>query len=255
MRFIRTSLPFVLALLVGGGSLQSANRQELKGDEKKEAEAKLEEFFLNKRLISRVTFPAYKSGIELKTDGTWDNKWATRMIKDHGVGIEVDDAATVTAVVLKEKHIEIHLNGGGAGTFGDSLMTSRAKRDARESGAGKAPGGSRINLRFERPIGHEDIDDLNTLAAYFEPLVDISSLRREASKQAIPEEFKEAAAEGRVVIGMDKATVFAIMGDPKNKMVDMSGDVPIEKWQFDLPDLTTRIVTFREGKVTKVDEF
>jgi hypothetical protein len=202
-----------------------------------------------------VTFPAYQSGIDLKTDGTWDMKIATRMIKDHGVGIEVDEKASVTNVKLKGNLIEIHLNGGGAGTMGDVLMTSSAKKAAREAGTGKAPGGSRINLRFGRDITEDDIRDMDKLVAYLDPVVDAASLRQAAKRNAIPDEFKEAAARGEVAVGMDKATVFAIMGDPKTKAVDMNVDPPAEKWQFELKDLKTRIVTFKQGKVTKVDEF
>src|SRR5713101_4909754 len=106
---------------------------------------KLESFLLGKRLVAKIAFPGYRTGIDLKTDGTWNQRWATRMIKEHGVGIEVGDAATVTAVKLKGNHTEIHLNGGGFGTAGDVFMTSEATRRAREGAGGKVPGGSRIN--------------------------------------------------------------------------------------------------------------
>jgi hypothetical protein len=86
-------------------------------------------------------------------------------------------------------------------------------------------------------------------------VVDPSSLRQAARRNAIPDEFKEAAAKGEVVSGMDKATVFAIMGEPKTKAVDMNAEPPVEKWQFELKDLKTRIVSFKQGKVAKVDEF
>lgn len=243
-----------LLLLAGIGGM-AASGEELKGAVKEQAQKQLEALLLNKQLIAKVTFPAYQSGIDLKIDGTWNMKIATRMIKDHGVGIEVDEKASVTNVKLKGDLIEIHLNGGGAGTLGDVLMTSSAKKAMREAGTGKAPGGSRINLRFDRDITDEDIRDLDRLVSYLEPVVDPSSLRQAAKRNAIPDEFKEAAAKGQVVHGMDKATVFAIMGEPKSKAVDMNADPPVEKWQFDLADLKTRIVTFKQGRVTKVDEF
>jgi hypothetical protein len=243
-----------LLLLAGVGGM-AAFAEELKGPIKEQAQKQLETLLLNKQLIAKVTFPAYQSGVDVKIDGTWDMKIATRMIKDHGVGIEVDEKASVTNVKLKGNLIEIHLNGGGAGTLGDVLMTSDAKKAAREAGTGKAPGGSRINLRFGRDITEEDIRDLDRLVSYLEPVVDTSSLRQAAKRNAIPDEFKEAAAKGEVVAGMDKATVFAIMGEPKSKAVDMNADPPVEKWQFELKDLKTRIVSFKQGKVAKVDEF
>ena len=165
------------------------------------------------------------------------------------MGIEIGEAAVITAVKLKGQHIEIHLNGGGLGTFEDNLL------GVKKSASGKNPGGSRINVRFNRPLTYGDIQDLERIASCIEPVVDSSSIHQVAKLNAIPEAFKRAAEDGQVVQGMDKATVFAIMGEPKNKNVDMSGDVPIEKWQFDLANLKTRVVTFMQGIVVKVMEF
>ena len=54
---------------------------------------------------------------------------------------------------------------------------------------------------------------------------------------------------------MDKLTVFAVFGEPKQKTVDLSSDPPTEKWQYELLDLRTRVATFKDGKVAKIDEF
>jgi len=242
-------------LLLAAGTAGAVWAEELKGSVKEQAQQQLAALFLNKQLIAKVPFPAHQSGIDLKTDGTYDTWLATRMIKDHGVGIEVDEKASVTNVKLKGNMIEIHLNGGGVGSLGDALMMSDAKKAMRDASTGKAPGGSRINLRFGRDITVDDIRDMDKLIAYLDPVVDASSLRQAAKRNSIPDEFKEAASRGEIVAGMDKATVFAIMGDPKSKAVDMNVDPPAEKWQFELKDLRTRIVTFKQGKVAKIDEF
>jgi len=236
------------------GTVATFFGQELVRANRVEYQKKLESILLNKRLVAKVAFPAWKTGIDLKTDGTWDQRWATRNIKAHGVGFEVGDAASVTAVYLREKHIEIHLNGGGFGTAADMMLSSDRKLEARESLGGKAPGGSRINLRFDHPITETDLD-LAKLMSYLEPLVDTSSLRQDVAKQALPDEFKEAAKRGEIVMGMDKQTVFAILGEPKNKSVDLNADPPLEKWQYELKDLKTRIITFKEGKVIKIADF
>jgi hypothetical protein len=245
---------FCTLLVVIGLSGWPAAAQELSGQAVKDAQRDLESVFLNKQVVAKITFPGWKDGVDVKTDGTLDLKWVTRQIKDHGVGIEVGDKTSVTAIKLKEKSIEIHLNGGGAGTFGDSLMTSSAKRARREGAGGKVPGGSRINLRFDRPITSDDLRDLDRLITYFDPVVETASLQQAAKRQTIPEEFKEAAAKKLVVVGMDKTTVFAIMGEPKSKSVDLNSEPPTEKWQFELSNLKTRIVTFQDGKVVKVIE-
>ena len=247
----KLTISFLLIFLL---SLPLLFAEKLNDTTKHKAQKQLESFLLNKKLTAKVTFPASASGIDLNLHGEWDHKSASRSIKNSGVGIDVNEAATVTEVKIKEKHIEIQLNGGGFGTTWDLLNESEYQRQQR-SASGKASGGSRINLRFNRPITMEDIENLDQFTSYLEPLLDTSVLKQDVLKKEIPEEFKDAASKGQIVPGMDKPTVFAIIGEPKNKNVDISGDIPIEKWQYDLPDLKTRIILFKEGKVTEVKEF
>jgi hypothetical protein len=54
---------------------------------------------------------------------------------------------------------------------------------------------------------------------------------------------------------MDKAIVFAIMGGRRRTGGRLERGNATEKWQSDLANLKTRIITFKEGKVVKVDEF
>jgi hypothetical protein len=214
----------------------------------------LERLLVNKKLVAKVVFPASAQGIDLTLDGRWDQKETSRLIKRTGVGIAVDDPAVVNQVKLKDNLLELHLNGGGFGTFGDVLLSSEYQRQTRSTGE-KASGGSRVNLRFTRPVTCEELTDAEQMMRFLEPLLDASALRIVAAQQAIAPEWAEDARFTRVVIGMDKATVFAIMGEPKQKHVNLETDPPTERWQFDLPDLRTRVVTFQAGKVVKVDEF
>lgn len=62
----------VLFLVPGVTSAQS-----MTGAQRAEAQAKLDAFLFNKILVAKVTFPAYKGGIDLKTDGSWNNEGET----------------------------------------------------------------------------------------------------------------------------------------------------------------------------------
>jgi hypothetical protein len=216
--------------------------------------ARLEQLLLNKKLIAKVGFPASAQGIDLTLDGAWDQKMNSRRVKGTGLGIAVDDPAVVNQVKLKDDLLEIHLNGGGFGTFSDNLLSSEYQRQARTASA-KASGGSRVNLRFKRPTSCGELANAERMMAFLAPLLDASALKTAAAQQAIAPEWAQAAAKKQIVAGMDKVTVFAILGEPKQKQVDMAVDPPIERWQFDMPNMKTRIVTFKAGKVTKVDEF
>lgn len=233
-------------------SLASAQLDKL--TDKKSCQEQLEKLLLNKRLVAKVTFPASAQGIDLTLDGKWDQKKTSRRAKGSGGGIDIDDPATVTQVKLKDNLLEVQLNGGGFGTFGDSLFSSEKQRQER-SVQGKASGGSRVNLRFNTPINCEALTDVGKMMSFLDPLFNTQALKMAAALQALAPEWAEAAAQKRVVVGMDKATVFAIFGEPKQKQVDMATDPPAEKWQYELPDLKTRVITFKEGKVAKVDEF
>ena len=170
------------------------------------------------------------------------------------------NTATVTTVKLKGKHIEIHLNGGGYGTFGDNLKSGLFKSPVQnkvEQGnrsSGKASGGSRINLRFDRDVEPEDID-LEVISGYLEPVMDTRALAVDIARENIPDEYAEAAENGEVLEGMPKNVVFAIKGEPAQKKVNLDVSPPAEIWQFDLENMQTMIVTFQEGKVAKIDVF
>lgn len=135
------------------------------------------------------------------------------------------------------------------------MATTEKQRDQRKGSNGKVPGGSRINLRFDRPVTEADVDNLGRLAACLEPLVDASSLKQEIARMDLSPRDRNAAERGQIAVGMDKKTVFATLDEPKAKTVDMSGEDPIEKWQYELKDLKNQVITFRQGKVTKVVVF
>jgi hypothetical protein len=246
---------------------------------------------------------------------------------------------TITAVKLKDKHIEFHLDGGGAGMFSEGFGPDPSEEK------GKVPGGSRINLRFGRAITSGDLLDLERLVALLEPVADTAELRatlastpvpppdppvaavtapkpapapapaaapqpvatasmagvaapglvdpKAASPKAqapakapapaktpAPAPAKAAApapaapqpapappvpaaqsapkkdvASIKISAGMDRREVFALLGQPGYKRVDVSKAVPVEMWQYNLAGESKRIVTFENGIVIKIEDF
>jgi len=248
-------LTFVITLfvLVATGALA----QEVNRYPKVWAFRELRAALMNQKLIAQIAFPANKRGIDLKVSGYWDQKRVTSLVENEGIGIEIGEVAVVTDVILKGMHIEIHLNGGGYGDFGDNFWASIAElgtvptsdRD-RNKLRGKRPGGSRINLRFDRDIQVEDLDAAR-LVAWLSPVVDTSVWE---SVQALPEEVREAVERGEFQVGMTKAVIFSIHGEPKDRSVNMEVDPPVERWMYQPDATTTVILTFVGGKVSKIDE-
>ncbi len=258
-------------------------------------------------------------GIDLNLSGAWSVTNANRLIKKHGIGLKRGDLATITAIKVKGKHIEIHLDGGGAGRFAEGFGPSR------KGEIDKVPGGSRINLRFNRNLIYKDIRDLDRLAYYLDPVVDPVAIREVAARDpesaywtvdvksappaieapmkasvgmpmpmamlpappppppppvkapallppagpaaeppaqaqpaAEPAKVAPVAAPAKetpktVTIGMERATVIEIMGRPQYKRVDVSTEVPIETWQYELPDGKKQVITVQDGKVLKIE--
>ena len=228
---------------------QTTFAQKPSKQEKKQAEKRLEDLMMNMRFVSKVLFPATADGIDLHLDGSWNQTDTGRRVKDKGIGIRVEDPVVVTDTHLKDKHLEVHLNGGGKGTFGDYMTGA----DAKEFGALQS-GGSRINLRFDRYIRLDDIEP-EKLGDWLKPLLDTTSLQAVATLEALPEEFREAAERGEVVVEMTKRMVFAILGEPANKLVNLEVSPPIEKWQYETEAFEMIVLTFEAGRVAKIDRY
>jgi hypothetical protein len=89
-------------------------------------EAELRRAFVGKQVILRIDMPGTHNGVDLHLDrdDPMDWKQYSQRIKNFGVSIPKGRAAMVTSLVVKKDLIEIQLDGGGFGTFGDDTSTS-----------------------------------------------------------------------------------------------------------------------------------
>lgn len=234
----------------GQDAAPAASSQPLNKKLAKEHEARIRKLLLNRQVTAKVDFPANDNGIDLTINGDWDMKRAVDAIEDDGIGIARAAAVAITDVRLKGQCIEIHLNGGG----GTQKLAVGYIADG-ESKPSKAKRGSRLNLRFNRQMTTADVQDLDRLLTYLEPLVDPSSLRQDARQEPMPSESAAGVKRGPIVPGMEKELVMAALGYPRYKHVDASSGTPIEKWHYDLPEKKTRVITFQGPKVLMVEEF
>lgn len=91
--------------------------------------------FLGKQLIPRIDMPGTHSGVDLHLDrdDPMDWKQYSQRLKNFGVSIPKGRASMVTSLVVKKDLIEIQLDGGGFGTFGDDTGTSVSTYVAKSS--------------------------------------------------------------------------------------------------------------------------
>ena len=89
-------------------------------------ELELRRAFVGKQVILRIDMPGTHTGVDLHLDRDEPMDWKqySQRLKNFGVSIPKGRASMVTSLVVKKDLIEIQLDGGGFGTFGDDTNTS-----------------------------------------------------------------------------------------------------------------------------------
>jgi len=132
-------------------------------------EARLRRALEGKRVTVQIDMPATDDGVDLfpGTSRPLDyGKYAGRL-KSAGTAYKQGENAIITKVRVKDDNIEIHLGGGGYGTFGDQLG-GLFKNVGADSGAAqqakianertqRLASGSRFNLRFQNGVTPDDV--------------------------------------------------------------------------------------------------
>src|ERR1700727_2443591 len=94
--------------------------------------ADVQNYFQGKQVQLKIDMPGTQQGIDLRFDrgAPMDWKQYSSRLKKFGVAIPKDERATVTTIVVKKDMIEIQLDGGGFGTFGDDTNTTGDAKSA-----------------------------------------------------------------------------------------------------------------------------
>src|SRR5439155_25203417 len=112
------------------------------GPVKDQAEKQLEALLLNKQLVAKVTFPASKDGIDLKTDGTWNMKVVTRQIR-----ITASASMSVTKPPSRTSNSRTRSSRSiSMGEAPEPLATSCSRATTRRPGGKRGPAKRRAGL-------------------------------------------------------------------------------------------------------------
>lgn len=220
------------------------------------AKESLSKLLLGKDVKPLVELPATKEGLNIyytppkgkRTDERGiDLGSMTKYLKSKGVGVDAEEAQTITDVKIDKDMVEVHLGGGGEGRRG-------SKHANKVSPGYKRAGGSRVNFRFEREIADSDLDPKNFLK-FMSRILDVSGIEAEIEAADYPEEFKQAIAEKTVKEGMTYQMALLSFGDPEQKKINDTTDGSLsETWYF-LKDGHRWVLNFTNGKVSKVQAF
>lgn len=95
---------------------------------KAQTEAVLKEHFEGRYVAPNLDMPGDSNGIDLKPgeDSLTNDFQIGQDIQRDGVAIRKGQRVKITAIHVKKDHVEVHLDGGGFGSFKDRMTTSNS---------------------------------------------------------------------------------------------------------------------------------
>jgi hypothetical protein len=202
-------------------------------------EARLRKALEGKRITLKMDMPATSEGVDVYPGSSHavDYDKVGKRMKKTGVALKDGDAARITKVKVKNDLIEIQLNGGGYGTFGDVL--GGLKNHGADSGAAqqmkfqnqreeKLAGGSRFNLRYPNGAGADDLTPAAVIQALdeyatFPAGIAVVATQASYTSQASVVATGDQASAKPLRKGMSSDEVAALAGSPISTSVNSPG--------------------------------
>ncbi len=249
----KASIAFAAILIV---LTIAGSPRALRANTSDRAKKDLTKLVLGKEMKALMQLPATKEGLNVYVKSEHnkhldargiDMASLTKYLKSKGVGVDTDDWATATDIKVDSDRVEIHLGGGGEGRRGSNHAN-------KVSPGYKRAGGSRINFRYERELTDADLEPQNFLRVMARVL-DVSEIQNQVVAKDFPTEFQQAIAENTVKEGMTYQMVILAFGEPEQKKINDTTDGSLlETWYY-LKEGHRWVLTFTNGKVTKVQAY
>ncbi len=220
------------------------------------AKRSLKHLLLGKDVKALTQLPATKEGVDIYYTSPggkdWDErgldlKHLTKWLKDRGVGVDSNQAVTITNVKIHGDMVEVHLGGGGMGRRGSKHAQAKAPVQERA-------GGSRINFRYKRDITDADLEP-KAFLDFMGRLLDVSELRSEAAMRDLPPDLRHAVEQRTVVEGMTYQMVLLSFGEPEQKKINDSTEGNLSETWFYMKEGSRWVIDFTNGKVSKVQKY
>jgi len=228
----------------------------LLADVSKQTKDTLDKLLLGKEVKPLVELPATKEGVDIyltpphgkRVDGRGLDLGAmSKELKSKGVGVEAQQWETITDVKVDSDRVEIHLGGGGEGRRGANHANKVSANYLRA-------GGSRVNFRYMTNLSDRDLQP-EAILNFMSRVLDVSKLQSEVSAKDFPLEIRNAIAAKTVTEGMTYQMVQVGFGDPEQKKINDTTDGTFSETWFYLKDGHRWVLTFVNGKVSKVQVY
>jgi hypothetical protein len=207
---------------------------------------------------AKVILPRSRKPLKFESKGTYDKvEWADAG-KEFGPAARVGDLVQITKVDIDSDKIVFEINGGlktkkkwyerievGMGGSGNTSPVGG-------QGNGSLAAGTSLALVFDNQVPVIKASEIKKLLA---PILDFE--KRSATEhyvETLPEPVKEAIAQKKAIVGMDREQVLLAMGRPVRKSRETKDGIDYEDWVYGQAPGRITFVTFQGAKVVKVKE-
>lgn len=203
----------------------------------------------------KLTLPRSKKPLVFESNGTWDKVAWEDARRRFGPAARLGDLVQITNVSIESDKLVFEINHG---------MHDKQKWYKRiEVGTGNtttpiggqqtnAPAGTYIALQFDKSVPVMKADEIKKMLA---PILDFEKhSATESYVETLPAPVKQAIAEKKAIVGMDREQVLLAMGKPFRKTREVKDGDETEDWIYGEPPGKITFVTFQGSKVVKVKE-
>lgn len=207
---------------------------------------------------AKIQIPRSKKALPVRSDGTWDKSPWMDAAREFGPAARVGDQVQVTKVTIEGDRLLLEINGG--------LKGKKKWYEKVEVGMGgstqpigqnpntNSPGGTYIALIFDKDKGVP----IAKASEYKKMLAGVLDFDKHSATEqfieTLPPEIKQAVADKKAIVGMDKDQLIMSMGRPQRKSRETKDGLETEDWIYGEPPGRMTFVTIANSKVVKVKE-
>jgi hypothetical protein len=208
---------------------------------------------------AKIAIPRSKKPLTVHAPGgTWEKAQWSDAAREFGPAARVGDLVQVTKITIDDDRLLLEINGGLKGSkkwyerievgMGGSTTPVGGQQNT------SAPGGTYIALVFPKDKG-VPIAKASEFKKMLAPILDFS--KQSATEQYIetlPPEVKQAIAEKKAIVGMDRDQLIMALGRPRRKTREVKEGLETEDWIYGEPPGRITFVTLNGPKVVAVKE-
>jgi len=241
----------VSAMLV----LLRALPRALRANTSEGARQALTKLILGKEVKALLQLPATKEGLNVYVgveqskrldERGIDDASLAKCLRSKGVGVNANEWASATTVEVEYDRVEVYVMGGAEGRHGGRAVGAKA--------AYQRAGGARINFVYNRQLYDSDLEP-ETFVRVMSRIFDVTQLQNQLAIAEFPLEFQQAIAENTVKEGMTYQMVLFSFGDPEQKKINDTADGSLSETWYYMKEGHRWVLTFTNGKVTKVQAY